>query len=320
MRPLGLSLVLLAGCSVDNPVFMLTDVGEVDPGTTAATATTGRPPTTTDPTSVGPETTAGPGSSVSGATETTAVSTTSDTTTAIGETTNPGETTQLAEPGTTTLDPDSGSSDPSTTTSGESGEPMFCSMQESPGPTRDVFDLVAMQKYPCQPPFQKFTGAGRMKAGSLQFTPGIGCDNIPFEQKLEFGKGYNGAPDQEFCGDLSVYWGPNCTIGALYVKTTLDEIAYKLYYSPTDAGMFPSMPEIDLPGSCGCPDLGQNCCEYIPGDHALLVDGTKIPAGGVAYVPSQNMTYTNYRTHMPIDCVDDLDVKIETSWFAHLKL
>lgn len=324
MRPLGLSLVLLVGCSVENPVFQLTDVGEAGPGPATST---GDPPPTTGATGDVPATTSGPGTSVGGTTTTTA----GESTAAIDETTATstsahGETTQLAEPGSDS-DGDSGGSstgqpDPSSSSSGdaESGEPPpLCPVTMSLGPTRDVFDTMTMAPYACmqQQQPQKFIGAGRMIGGALGFTPGAGCDGNPLEHALQFGKGYPG-PDQPFCGELHVYWAEGCTIGALYVKSTQNgKILYIVYYSPTEIEAFPEMPDVDLAGSCGCPDMGQNCCAYVPGDHALSVEGTKVPAGGSAYVPARDMTFFNFRTHMPPDCVDDLSVEIEQEYFAY---
>lgn len=327
VRLLGFSWVVLAACA-DNPVFGVTNNDSTPGGSEGSTGgpiTSTAPPTSSDPSggpSSGPEPTG-----VSGQTATTDEpgTSTSPGTTAVGETTvdvsasgttlaetSGGPDTEDTVPGgTTTLDPDGGTTlDPVP----------LCQNVQLGLPSQTVVNIETMMPLEsCQYPVQAFPGHGRFIGGKLQWG-GDACPNQSDQYKYEFGKLYLGVADREFCGEIHVYWLPECKIGALYVQDFQQgEPIFGVYHSPTeiDDPSYPFAPTIDLTGSCGCPDMGQNCCEFVPGSHDIVVDGgVHVPSAMTKHV--QSTTWANYQTFMPIECVNNLDIEVEVHWSAAL--
>lgn len=329
MRLAGLSWVLLAACSANNPVFGLTNAG---PGSEDAGASDGGPTTSgVAPTSAGPGPDPGTtASSVSTSASTTAASATSSPSgTSIGESTadvsasdtdstgpggpdmgGPGETGESG--GVMTLDPDGG------TTLDVDPIPL-CMRVDGTYPSQDAITVDTQEVFKsCQGEVQAFPGHGQLKDGVLRWAGGA-CQFPPSAYKLEFGGGYLGAQNQNFCGEITVYWLQDCKIGAVRVHDFNQGLdVFGAYHSPTKIAdpSFPFEVSIDPPGTCDCPNMVPGCCEVDPGSHNLIVEGKKVPVGVATYVQAQSTTWFNYRTYMPPECVNDPAIVPDAHWSA----
>lgn len=290
MRWFNFSILILAACSYQNPVFGVDDSGSAgtaqdagDPSTepeSGSTALTTPPPTTTagsldttvDPTTAGLDDTGG--TSTSGTTiETTmlAAPNTIDPPDSDGTTDATVSDTQMS---------DTQMSDPGTGTTDMLPDPV-CAI--SAGVLPGTLVKVDGQQPECDGMKYVFKGPVEQNGGFLLTTDykDCGANQIEMPKVYELGSGWEAMDIDVVCAFTSVYWDksqPGCHIGAIIVQEAVNNQPGPLVMA---ASFFPNQsptpiaPVFKQYKPCECPGDTPDCCggdpETIAGDYLLEV-------------------------------------------------
>lgn len=315
MRGLPLTTLLLAACSMANPLFGVsseTDIGSS--GDAPSTGTTPPSPTTGDPTAgtTAPPTTSGPGSTTAPDTDTGPITTI-----------EPGTGTTAPDTDGTTLGVDTSDSAGSTTgttgTTGDSttGEPQQCAL---PDPNLALSPYVLKNGQPLAPIecAQEFTTLrGRLKrtGGTLTLTTdnecSFGVTNLTYTlgTNLELpddGKQYG-------CTDALIVWDEDakCKLGTLriYLKNNPAGLLYAAAFRVEPPVSFPLHADASTIEPCGCPNDPEPCCmDPEAGQLSLTPDGGQpILQHGHGYAKSGQgieFEFYNLQSWMGPECND----------------
>ena len=302
MRHLGLCL-LLAACSIDNPLFGLK---QETTGATSEQSTSGDPTTT-------PTTTASPGTSTSTSTSTSGP--TSDATT---------QPASASEPGTTTGE-SSGSSSSASTTAAESTGGQACSVA-APEPSfdREVHDIAADKgMHVCGIMNPKITGLLKVLNGQIVIHDAGSCANPGKGTALRLGDNFPLIiPDGELgCGIAKILWQPGCLMSAMLVTNANEtELLFVGSFTPMPP-LLPITPAIVAADICGCGDNPPGCCAPFPdpGIYDLQVPpDPPIAEGepGMIHANGAPMLLHNLSSRITSECIGADGIGIHVAWVA----